>query len=114
VKRGTLLIVATVALALVVAGAGSGQRTKAGGVFKLGTSSGIDSLNPFVGFNQDVYATYEYIYPFLVQYDEKTLHFAPDFALSWKASQGGKVWTFHTRANAKWSDGQPLTAADAA
>ncbi len=113
-KRGTLLIVATVVLALVVAGAGSGQQTKAGGVFRLGTSSGIDSLNPFVGFNQDVYATYEYIYPFLVQYDEKTLRFAPDFALSWKASQGGKVWTFHTRANATWSDGQPLTAADAA
>jgi peptide/nickel transport system substrate-binding protein len=34
--------------------------------------------------------------------------------MSWKASNGGKTWTFKTRANADWSDGQPLTAADAA
>ena len=26
----------------------------------------------------------------------------------------GKIWTFHTQPNAKWSDGKPLTAADAA
>src|SRR4029077_2875867 len=26
----------------------------------------------------------------------------------------GLTWTWHTRPNAKWSDGQPLTAADAA
>jgi peptide/nickel transport system substrate-binding protein len=114
VKKRTLLIAATVALALVLAGAVSGQRAKSGGVFRLGTSSRIDSLNPYVAFNQDAYSMFEYIYPFLVQYNEKTLKFAPDFAASWMTSKGGKVWTFRTRANARWSDGQPLTAADAA
>ena len=38
--------------------------------------SGIDSLNPYVAFNQDAYSTFEYIYPVLVQYDSN-LHFAP-------------------------------------
>src|SRR5436305_14700079 len=57
---------------------------------------------------------FEYIYPLLVQYDRSNHTFAPDFATSWKSSKDGKTWTFKTRAHAKWSDGKPLTAADAA
>src|SRR6058998_180057 len=79
------------------------------GTFRLGTASGIDSLNPYVAFNQDAYSTFEYIYPILVQYDSN-LHYAPFFAKSWHASNGGKTWTFKTQPNAKWSDGKPLTA----
>src|SRR5262245_15278559 len=86
---------------------------KTGGTFRLGTANGIDSLNPYVAFNQDAYSAFEYIYPVLVQYDSK-LHYAPFFAKSWKASNGGKTWTFKTQPNAKWSDGKPLTAGDAA
>ena len=55
-----------------------------------------------------------YIYPVLVQYDETNLKFAPDFAKSWSTSADGKTWTFKTVPNAKWSDGEPLTADDAA
>jgi peptide/nickel transport system substrate-binding protein len=94
-------------------GGGQGGKVVEGGTFRLGTGTGIDSLNPYVAFQQDAYSTFEYIYPFLVQYDEK-LAFAPDFAESWTTSSDGKVWTFKTRAGAKWSDGQPLTAKDAA
>jgi len=106
-------------LALLAAGCGGSKKSsskgevKEGGTLRLGTSSRIDSLNPFVAFNQDAYTTFMYIYPFLVQYD-RNLHFAPDFATKWETSQDGKTWTFHTRPNAKWSDGKPLTAADAA
>ena len=49
----------------------------------------------------------------LVQYNPQ-LQFVADFARSWSESSGGKVWTFHTQPGAKWSDGKPLTAADAA
>jgi peptide/nickel transport system substrate-binding protein len=100
-------------LVVIFATSAGGSSAKSGGTFRLGTSSGIDSLNPYVAFNQDAYATFQYIYPILVQYDQN-LHFAPFFATSWKASNGGKTWTFKTRANAKWTDGKPLTAADAA
>jgi peptide/nickel transport system substrate-binding protein len=103
-----------VALAVLVFAAGaSGSSTKTGGTFRVGTASGIDSLNPFVAFNQDAYSTFFYIYPVLVQYD-KNLKFAPFFARSWSSSKDGKTWTFKTQPNAKWTDGQPLTAADAA
>ena len=86
----------------------------AGGTFRLGTSSRIDSLNPYVAFNQDAYSTFEYIYPLLIQYDGANAKFVPDFADPWKSSDGGKTWTFKTRPNAKWSDGKPMTAEDAA
>jgi len=108
------LVIAALVFGIFAATAtGSGKKTTSGGVFRLGTASGIDSLNPYVAFNQDAYSTFEYIYPVLVQLDSH-LHYAPMFAKSWKYSNAGKTWTFKTQPNAKWSDGKPLTAADAA
>lgn len=95
-------------------GSNASGTIKRGGVLRLGTSSGIDSLNPFVAFQQDAYSTFEYIYPQLIQYDTRTLTFVGDFATSWSTTPDGLVWTFHTHPNAKWSDGQPLTANDVA
>jgi peptide/nickel transport system substrate-binding protein len=105
-----------IGLALVLGGCGGSSKSsgKTGGTFRMGTSSGIDSLNPYVAFNQDAYSTFQYIYPILVQYDAANKNFVPFFARSWKATDGGKTWTFHTVPNAKWSDGRPLTAEDAA
>jgi peptide/nickel transport system substrate-binding protein len=105
--------IAAMAVAVFVSAA-PGSTAKSGGTFRLGTSSRIDSLNPFVAFNQDAYSTFMYVYPALVQYDRTNLQFGPDFARSWQVSKDGKTWTFKTVAGATWSDGQPLTAADAA
>jgi peptide/nickel transport system substrate-binding protein len=108
------LVVGAVAFGIFAATAtGSGKKATSGGVFRLGTASGIDSLNPYVAFNQDAYSAFEYIYPVLIQYDSH-LHYAPFFARSWHASKNGKTWTFKTQPHAKWSDGKPLTARDAA
>jgi peptide/nickel transport system substrate-binding protein len=116
-RRAPRLAAAAVAVALAATAcggsSGGGGAVKEGGVFRLGSSSSIDSLNPFVAFQADAYTTFEYIYPELVQYNPK-LQFVPDFARSWQQSPDGLTWTFHTQPNAKWSDGKPLTAADAA
>ncbi len=112
-QAASVFAACALAVAAFAASAG-GSSSKDGGTFRIATSSGIDSLNPYVAFNQDAYSMFEYIYPLLVQYDRTNRHFAPDFAVSWKPSNGGKTWTFKTRANAKWSDGKPLTATDAA
>ncbi|MGZ4461635.1 MAG: ABC transporter substrate-binding protein [Gaiellaceae bacterium] len=109
------VLVAVVAAATAVGSLAQGSKdAKSGGVFRLGTSSTIDSLNPFVAFSQEAYNTFTYIYPALVLYDRSNRDFVPDLATSWKVSNGGKTWTFRTQPDAKWSDGQPLTAADAA
>jgi peptide/nickel transport system substrate-binding protein len=112
-------VVATAVLAACSSNSSSGSTATSGaattgGVLKVGTSSGIDSLNPFVAFQQDAYTTFEQIYPMLVQYDVTNLQFAPEFATKWTTSTDGLTWTFTTQPGAKWSDGQPLTAKDAA
>ena len=114
------LVAAVAGIALVAGacggttGGGSGGGSiKQGGLFRLGSASGIDSLNPFIAFQGDAYSTFEYIYPFLDQYNAK-LQLVGEFARSWQVSPDGKTWTFRTQPNAKWSDGKPLTATDAA
>src|SRR5499427_7776124 len=111
------LAAAAVVVALAVAACGGsssgGGEIKEGGVFRIGSSSSIDSLNPFVAFQADAYSTFEYIYPYLVQFNPQR-QFVADFARSWQHNPDGTVWTFHTQPNAKWSDGKPLTAADVA
>src|SRR5215831_8684428 len=110
------LAAAAVVVALAAAACGSsssGGEVKEGGVYRIGSSSSIDSLNPFVAFQADAYSTFEYIYPYLVQYNPQR-QFVADFARSWQHNPDGTVWTFHTQPNAKWSDGKPLTAADVA
>ena len=89
---------------------------KQGGVLRLGTSSGLTSLNPFVGFNQDDYSVWMYIYPSLLQYDTTTssYDYMGGFAQEWEQSTDGLTVTFKTVPNATWSDGEPLTAEDVA
>ena len=114
-KRRLTGIAAAAAVCALIASAcsSSGSAGSAGGILRIGTSYPIDSLNPFVGQSDYTYMAFEYIYPQLTQYNAN-LQIVPDFATSWTESGNGLTWTFHTRPNAKWSDGKPLTAADAA
>jgi peptide/nickel transport system substrate-binding protein len=114
-RRKLGLLAGLAALAALAAGCGNGELGSAsqGGVFRLGSDSSIDSLNPFVAFQADADTTFGYIYPELVQYNPQ-MQIVGDFATSWSDTDGGRVWTFHTVPNARWSDGKPLTARDAA
>ncbi len=86
---------------------------KEGGIFRMGTTSYPDSINPFVGFSALSYIIWTETYPTLVQYDAD-YKIIGDWADSWETSADGKVWTFKLAPNGKWSDGKPMTAADAA
>src|SRR3954447_9469066 len=108
---------AAVFVVSLVAAACSGDRAvsgREGGTLRIGTLEGIDSLNPFVGFNQDSYSTWFYMYPSLVQYQLTNYKFVPNFATSWETSADGRTWTFHLAHGAHWSDGKPLTSSDVA
>ena len=106
--------IAALAIAMAACSSGGpGSSATQGAVFRWATTSPIDSLNPFVAVQQNSYYTFQYIYPFLVQYSPG-LQVIPDFAQSWRMSAGGRVITFRTRDGARWSDGKPLTARDAA
>ncbi len=101
----------------LLAGCGSGDSSSAGGgggVLRIGDAlSRIDSLNPFVGRNGFATATFRVIYPYLLQYDE-TQSIVGDFAKTTEVSDDAKTLTFTTYDGGKWSDGEDLTAEDAA
>ena len=48
----------------------------------------------------------------LTSEDPVDLHPRPGVAESWDISPDGTIYTFHLRRNAKWSNGDPLTARD--
>jgi oligopeptide transport system substrate-binding protein len=48
----------------------------------------------------------------LVTEDPVDLHPVPGVAERWEVSPDGLTYLFHLRANARWSDGTPVTAAD--
>jgi peptide/nickel transport system substrate-binding protein len=95
-------------------GSGSGSSTNTNAVLRLGTPATIASLNPFTTSNTLAQDSFNAMYPFLVQYNLTTDEIEPEFATSWNVSADGLTWTFVTHSGAKWSDGTPLTTADAA
>jgi len=119
-RRGlrTLALLAIVAVA-AAACSNNGGTNKAspnvveGGTLRVGTTSTIDSLNPFVGFQANSFLVWQSMYPYLGTYDNHN-HIVPFWAKSWDTSSDGLTWTFHLPSNATWSDGKPLTSADAA
>ena len=82
-------------------------------LIRLGTTFVPSSINPFNTTATTPLTMFRQMYPFLLDMDGE-LALTPDFATSWEASEDQKTWTFTTHDNAKWSDGEPLTAADAA
>src|SRR5499426_2901674 len=48
----------------------------------------------------------------LTDYDPKTLAPIPAVATRWESSSDGRVWTFYLRDNARWSNGEKVTAQD--
>jgi oligopeptide transport system substrate-binding protein len=52
------------------------------------------------------------VYDGLTDTDAKTLAPVPAVAVKWTASEDFKTWTFHLRKDAKWSNGESVTAKD--
>ena len=77
------------------------------------TGIGVDTLNPFLSYfagSEDIFGS---VYPSLDRVDQNgKAH--PYLADSWTTSADKLTWTFKIHQGLKWSDGQPITAADAA
>jgi oligopeptide transport system substrate-binding protein len=52
------------------------------------------------------------IFEGLTDYDPRLLTPIPAVASRWESSNGGRVWTFYLRDDARWSNGEPVTAND--
>ena len=81
---------------------------------RVGQPQQIDSLNPFLGYSLAASDLFRLIYPTLTTYDPGNFAPVPELAESWSTSPDRLTWTFHIRPGVRWSDGQPVTARDAA
>ncbi|MEZ5114817.1 MAG: ABC transporter substrate-binding protein [Candidatus Nanopelagicales bacterium] len=113
-----LVVAGAVALPLVPAAAEespspevvSAEKT----TFTVGVTQDVDSVNPFTGIAAASYEAYQMMYPTLTEYAAADFSTVPGLAESWEESADKTYWTYKIRPNLKWSDGQPLTARDAA
>ncbi len=112
-----LLVALGLVLATLLPGLalGSPAQGKSKVVFKVAMlGEGVDSLNPFLGFQAPSYEMWGLTYDYLVGYSMKDMSPEPDLATKWVPSSDGKTWTFTVRSGVKFSDGVPLTAKDVA
>ena len=65
-----------------------GGKVTEGGTLRIGTSSTLDTLNPFTAFQANSILVFLYEYPYLAQYDNKN-ELVPSFAKSWDISTDG-------------------------
>ena len=81
-------------------------------VFTVGVTQDIDTLNVTAGYLVIDYEIWNLTLPTLT--DKASADFAvqPSLAESWEGSDDGLTWTYKLKADAKWSDGEPMTADD--
>jgi peptide/nickel transport system substrate-binding protein len=83
-------------------------------VFTVGITQDVDSTNPFTGIAAASFEVYQMMYPTLTEYSAADFSTVPGLAESWEESEDQTYWTYKIRPDLKWSDGEPLTARDAA
>ena len=71
-----------------------------------------ESLDPPVSSGQPEARIYMALYQGLVEYHPKTLAAIPALAERWVVNNDSSEFVFHMRRNARWSNGDPITAPD--
>ncbi len=70
------------------------------------------SLDPALATQAADYNVLSALFEGLVTEDPVDLHPVPGVAQSWEVSSDDLIYTFHLRASARWSNGDPVTASD--
>ncbi len=80
--------------------------------FTFNNASEPQSLDPKVVSGVPEGRVLRCLYEGLTNMHPKTLVPVPGMAERWEVSEDGRTYTFHIRKNARWSNGDPLTAED--
>jgi len=82
------------------------------GYLHLGNNAEPESLDPHLTTGVIEYQILSALFEGLIREDGATLKPKPGVATSWEQNEEGTVYTFHLREDAKWSNGDPVTADD--
>ena len=88
------------------------QRGNREQILHRGISPDVAELDPQLSTVANDYAALHALFEGLVTEDPVDLHPVPGVAERWEISPDGLRYTFHLRTNAKWSNGEPVTADD--
>ena len=86
-----------------------GNREK---ILQFGNGTEPQELDPHIVTGVPEHNIIDALLEGLVSLDPKTLEPVPGVAERWEISEDGKTYLFHLRENARWSNGDPLTAED--
>jgi len=78
----------------------------------LGNGSEPRDLDPHVVVSYNDFNIVLALFEGLTNIDERTSRPVPGVAERWETSDDGLTWIFHLRPDARWSNGDPLTARD--
>ena len=85
---------------------------KLGGTFNFGINADVGTFDPIQPMSNMSLWTVMELYSRLLRVDKLGQDVEGDLAESWEVSDDGTVWTFHLRPEAKFSNGDPVTAED--
>jgi peptide/nickel transport system substrate-binding protein len=91
-----------------------GEAGQRGGRFTIAIAGSPQTFNPLFAFDGASDAVTRMLFSSLVRLDLVTHEPGPGLAESWSVEPDQKTWTFKLRQGLRWSDGEPLTAADVA
>ncbi len=109
--RTVFLIVMVVTGLAAVAWAVYGSRL-APADFSFTNETEIATVDPALATGQPEMRIIQSLFEGLGRQSPKDTHFAPGAAEKWEISEDGRVYTFHLRHDARWSNGEPVTARD--
>ena len=94
------------------ASAAAGTAAKKPMIWRVGNGSEPQDLDPQAITGVPEHKLMMALFEGLASEDPKDLHPVPGLAEKWDISPDGLTYTFHVRANAKWSDGSPILASE--
>ena len=89
------------------------EKNSYGGTLRIDVSTPLTSLNPVEVMASGSTYVFPLIYSYLVYPDEDG-NFAPDLAERWTNEENGKTWRFTLRKNARFHNGELITAKNVA
>jgi peptide/nickel transport system substrate-binding protein/oligopeptide transport system substrate-binding protein len=119
-KKGAVIVLCLGMLAASLSGcassgsnnssASSGGKPVLGGNIQLDVNQNFRDLDPAKSYDTTSDELVSEMYDQLVTFQGSTSTAIPMLANTWETSQDGKTWTFHLRKDAKFWNGDPVTA----
>jgi oligopeptide transport system substrate-binding protein len=109
--RGRLGTAAAILAVLGLVGCSGGSSSDLD-IIRIGNGTEPEGLDPHIVTGIPEHHILLCLFEGLVRMDPGDLSIIPGVAERWEVSEDGKTYTFHLRADAKWSNGDSLTSED--